>query len=703
MKRFLLLVIVLCLFVTLLGMSKVGYAQGGGPVVSILGDPETEANTISTHVSVVDPSSGGAITDLSQDAFSVTASGQPVPATVSPVTRGVAVVIVIDRGGIGWPGDPRLNDAYTLAEELLSKLDIGENPNGDMVALIGIRAREEDDGPGLTPVQNFERLDRNLILNSLIEIKEEPLPRGEVTPLYDGLQEAIDMIADNSDPLIREELEGRRPVIVAFSDGIDNRFSDETIEMDIIDGCRDNDILLYTIRMEAPGRSVDVDNLQRLASRTSGLYIAHNEDTHADVLALFDRIVTQREAYRVQFNTQEERGDYRMEVEVETSIGTSEDDAIFQPVAQEPDVKLVPPPELSYQVPYSHTPRVTIPLRVELTFPDGTERQPTEVRYYRNGTRFTTSSEPPGFEVTWDATDFITQTEATRETQEYKTEEFTFVAEAHDPYLDEWVTSEPVNVEVTWEPLPPYSTREKIIMWLTQNWWVLVALAALAIGLIVLLILLLKTRGELARKVVTRTTGFLKGVTRKLSGAPAPGKLVIIHGASTGREFRLSKRIVKFGRDPHLSEYTLDDEFVSGLHFSIHMEQSQFYIVDENSSNGTTVNGSQIAPGQRMPLPPDAIIEVGETRLQFKRLGGKTQQLGAAGQGQQQQQQRYTPYRQPGQGQQPGHRQAQQQPGHGQAQPSGYRQPGYGQPPQDDSQGEQDRRGGTTQTPTWNQ
>lgn len=626
MKRSLATIALMCTCILFTCRLEIGRAQGGGPIVSVLGEPETERNTISTYISVVNPSSGEAITDLPPEAFAVTESGQQIPTTVSPVTSGVAVVIVIDRGGIGWAGDPRLNDTYDLAEALLSRLDLGHNPNGDMVALIGVRAPEEDGGPGLTPVQNFELNDRNLILNSLIEIKEQPLPPGELAPLYDGLQAAIDMIVDNPDPVIRDELAHRRSIIVTFSDGIDSRFSDATIEMDIIDGCRDNDILLYSIHMEGPDQPVDTDNLRQLASRTSGLYMTYNEDTHVDVLSFFDRIVTQREVYLVEFTTQNDRGDYLMRVEVETPIGTSEESAMYQSRLEMFEVQLIPPPRLSYQVPYSNTPRVVIPLSVDFEFPDAIEREPREVHYYRNGIRFASSSEAPFFEVTWDATDFITQTEATRETQAHKTEEFTFRAEAYDPYLGQWVTSEPVNVEVTWEPLPPYSTREKAVMWLTQNWWVLLLSSCSMVGVYVVFVLLMRTRGELARKVVARTTGFLKGITRPLAHSPSPGKLVITRGIGKGHEFRLSQKIVKFGRDPHLSEYTLDDKFVSGLHFSIHREQTQFYVVDEHSRNGTFVNGTRISTGKRVSLPPEAIIEVGQTRLQFRYLSNKTQQ-----------------------------------------------------------------------------
>jgi hypothetical protein len=188
-----------------------------------------------------------------------------------------------------------------------------------------------------------------------------------------------------------------------------------------------------------------------------------------------------------------------------------------------------------------------------------------------------------------------------------------------------------VNVRVKWEPLPPHTQSYKLRQWLINNWWLLLILAALALGLLVLLMLLIRTRGELARKMAARTTGVLKGVTKRLSAMPqrAPGKLVVIQGTNMGREFRLAAQVIKVGRDPQFCDFAIHDAYASNPHFSIQLEQAQFFIIDEDSTNGTRVNGMPIQPHHRVLLQPDAIIEVGQTQLQFKRLGGATRQLEA--------------------------------------------------------------------------
>ena len=603
----------------------IGQAQGRGPVVDILGKAETTPPDAYAYVSVIDPSTGRTIDGLSDANFAVQVSEQDVEAGVSLETQGVAVVMVIDRGGIAQRRDPRIGQAVDLADSLLSILNVDGSASADMVALIGIRGR---DAGGLTPLVEFTDYDPIAVRNEFDKLRTEIV--GEVTPLYDGIDKAIEWLTENDDAQIQKKLTHRRPIIVVFSDGIDNQFSSESHETIIINKCLQNSILLYAVRMEARGRTTDPDNLEALALQTNGRYITHDTDTHDQVLSLFDDVVTQRQSYRVTFPLYRPQGDYEVRIQaLDTPIGDGSDETTVSSRLQLPKLALTSPADgVVYTVPYSHTPKVEIPLDVTLSFPDGIERDPTAVRYYRNGVLFATDTTAP-FAASWDATDYITQTEETRETQEVKAEDFTFTAEADDVYLSETAASVPVNVQVEWEPLPPLPWSQKLLKWLGTNWWLLLVLVALAVGLLVLLILLVRTRGEVARKVVTRTTGVLKGVTKRLSAMPppAPGKLVVIQGANMGRELRLSAQVVKVGRDPQFCDLALQDAYTSNPHFSIQLEQTQFFITDEGSTNGTKVNGMPIQPHQRVLLQPDAIIEVGQTRLQFKRLGGKTRQL----------------------------------------------------------------------------
>jgi Mg-chelatase subunit ChlD len=598
-------------------------AQGHGPVVAILGKPETTPPDAHVHVSVIDPNTGRAIDGLSGANFAVQVSEQTVDATVSPETRGIAVVIVVDRGGIAQREDPRIGQAVELANRLLDMLNMDGSPNADMVAFIGIRGREDG---GLTPLVEFTDYDPNAARNEFDRLRTEIVE--EVTPLYDGIDQAIEWIAENDDTDTQQKLSRRRPIIVVFSDGIDNQFSSESHETIIINKCLQNGISLYAVRMEAQGRSTDADNLEALASQTNGIYVTHDEDTRDQVLGTFENIVTQRQSYRVTFPLYRPQGDYQVSIQVlDTPVGDGSDETTVSSWLQLPEITLTAPANGErYPVLYSQTLErfepVPVTLNVQVTPVDGAARDPTEVRYFANGVLIGTSTTPSNFEFTWDVSAIVTATEQTQ------TREFTLVAEADDAYLDGKMTSQPVNVTVIWEA-KQVPAVEATVEEVRENWWIVLTLVALLIGLLILLLLLVRTRGEMARKVVARTTGVLRGVTKRMGIAPAraPGKLVIIQGANVGKEFRLAAQVVKIGRDPQFCDFALYDEYTSNPHFSVQLEQTRFYITDEGSTNGTRINGMPIPSHQRVLLQPDAIIEAGQTQLQFKRLGGTTRQL----------------------------------------------------------------------------
>jgi len=613
----------LCILAILVGGQAISQAQESGPVVDILGRPESSTDSADAHayVSVVDPTSGRIIDGLGDDNFKVQISREDVVAQTSVYTTGIALIMVIDRGGIAQRYDPRIGQAVDLAESLLDMLNVDGTASTDMVGLIGIRGRDHG---GITPTVPFTDYDPNVVSNEFNALRTETV--SEATPLYDGLDRAIEWIADNPDSEIQDKLTHRRPIIVVFSDGIDKNFSDEARRIDIIDKCGADDILLYTVRMG--GGATDPYNMEIMAERTNGLYITYDTDSHDEVLSLFENIVTQRQSYRVAFPLHRPRGDYDVRIQVLDAPGDGWDEATVSSRLRLPEITLTSPEDGdTFTVPYSQTigfKTVEIPLSVEITSLDGIPRDLSEVSYFANGVLIGTSTQSPDFEFEWDVSTVVTPTEETQQ------QDYTLTAEAEDVYLLERIESAPVTISVTWEAMER-TIIEEGQTWFFTYWWLLLILAALAMGLLILLILLIRTRGELARKVVTHTTGVLKGVTKRLGATPqrAQGKLVVLHGANMGREFRLAAQVVKVGRDPQFSDFALYDEFASNPHFSIQMEQTQFFITDEGSTNGTRVNGMPIQPHQRMLLQPDTIIEVGQTRLQFKRLGGTTRQLPA--------------------------------------------------------------------------
>jgi Mg-chelatase subunit ChlD len=625
--------------VLLLTVAQAGLAQGGVPLVIIHRPPDATAAPpeVYTYISVIDREEAKSVEGLTTEDFVVEEDGGVVETkSVSYEAAGLAIAIVVDRGGISAPGDGRIAEATGLAEELINNLSVPGGSGDDMVAVVGIG------GDKMEPIENFtfDPVDTGRAKNALIPMMGETVSGG--TPLYEGLDVALDLLTENTDAKISKALSSRRKVMVVFSDGIDPDFSETTRYDDVIRKALDANVSIYTIGMAKPDSELGAaDNLKRLAHQTEGLYYLHNNDeTHTQVLDLFDRLLSQRQQYKLTHETRLPKGGHSLHVVVSALATTVDVAADFQSVLESPQLSLTAPKEGdSFKVPmlydettclYVSTKRenfryqsTTISLSAEVTPVDGAPRDPPEVRYFANGELIGTGTTPPNYGIIWDVTNVMTPTEQTHD------QKFTLTARADDAYLGERMESQEVTVAIAWEPVVQTECVEWE-GWAYNFWWVICVVGVLALGLFVLLIMLIRTRGELARKVVTRTTGVLKGVTKRLGGGlpdRAPGKLVVIQGANVGREFRLAAPVVKVGRDPQFCDFALYDDFVSNPHFSIRLEQTRFFIVDEGSTNGTRLNGVPIPSQRRMPLQPEAIIEAGNTRMQFKRVGGTTRHL----------------------------------------------------------------------------
>ena len=614
----------LCVLMGLVVASAPGWAQPQGPVLVLHPpDPVSSPPEVRIYASVLDPDLAQSIEGLGIDNFQVKESETSVALTdviYQPV--GLAVVLVVDRGGIAAPGDTRIKEAIELARALLDRLSITQAPEDDIVAIVGI-----GEGGELSPTENFtyNPVDRVLVENALTAM-EGVVVRGP-TPLYDGLDEALRLLTSNPDSLIRDVLTHRRKVIVVFSDGIDREFSDQAREEDIIRKANGAGISLYTIGMAQRRGTLTREgevSLSRLASQTGGKYQIHNSDqTYQEVLALFDRLMTQRNQYVLTYITRQPKGTYTLRVSVNTDTGSAEKSISFDSKLEPPQLVLTAPSDgLEVTVPYSSTAggyTGTLVLSVQVIPRDGIPRNPTEVRYFANGVRIGSSTAAPTYEFPWDLGNEVSPS------LRAPSREYTLQAEADDPYLGTRLTSGAVTVRIRWEELPIW---RRALLWLASFWWILLLVVILGIGLLVLLALLLRTRSQVAQRIVTGTTGVLKGVTRRLGATPpASAKLIVVKGSNVGREIPLSAPVTKVARDPQFGDFALYDEYVSNPHFSVHQEQTQFYIVDEGSTNGTRVNGMPVPPHTRIVLQPDAIIEVGMTRLQFKRVGGTTRQL----------------------------------------------------------------------------
>ena len=74
----------------------------------------------------------------------------------------------------------------------------------------------------------------------------------------------------------------------------------------------------------------------------------------------------------------------------------------------------------------------------------------------------------------------------------------------------------------------------------------------------------------------------------------------------------------RVGRDGSRCEIIIAEPRVSSLHASVKLENGQFFVRDENSNNGTTVNGARIAAGQWTPVPNGSLLRFGPIEMNVR-------------------------------------------------------------------------------------
>ena len=84
----------------------------------------------------------------------------------------------------------------------------------------------------------------------------------------------------------------------------------------------------------------------------------------------------------------------------------------------------------------------------------------------------------------------------------------------------------------------------------------------------------------------------------------------------SGREFELGDRLVTAGRSSDNDISFVADSNVSRYHVEIEPRGSEYWLIDLNSSNGTTVNGEKLS-GERLLADGDKILLGGSAEIEF--------------------------------------------------------------------------------------
>jgi uncharacterized RDD family membrane protein YckC len=92
-------------------------------------------------------------------------------------------------------------------------------------------------------------------------------------------------------------------------------------------------------------------------------------------------------------------------------------------------------------------------------------------------------------------------------------------------------------------------------------------------------------------------------------------KLVINPTSATKKEIPIVTRVISIGRDPS-NDLVLSDSMVSRRHAILEHRDNQYILRDNNSSNGTMVNGDRV--DNEKPLRDGDLVAIGSSRLLFQ-------------------------------------------------------------------------------------
>ncbi|MCU1351064.1 MAG: hypothetical protein JWM05_273, partial [Acidimicrobiales bacterium] len=97
-------------------------------------------------------------------------------------------------------------------------------------------------------------------------------------------------------------------------------------------------------------------------------------------------------------------------------------------------------------------------------------------------------------------------------------------------------------------------------------------------------------------------------------GRPAVAALV---RSDTGERLPLRRELVTIGRGSD-RDLVVDDTRVSRAHASVRRGTGGWAVTDDGSSNGTRVNGRELAAGAPHPLTVGDAIEIGRVTITFE-------------------------------------------------------------------------------------
>lgn len=560
------------------------------------------------------------ITNLSADDLVVTEDGQPVDFAYQNVKVGTKVAIVLDfGGGLQYDGATRQSQFEEMRAIAQAFLDTMDEKDGVELILV-----HEDSTTVPVTLTN----DKNALLDAVENLEYQATPR--LSNGLDGVKRAFEDLKKASGVATPTS-------VLLITPGIQSRYSGQQATYSEINALLDTiDIPIYTVLV---GNNTQTASLQQLVTKSRAHFVRY---TSRDVVnSIFGLIEAQRWQYEISYRSLSSSADEReLKISARTESGSPPFDVEMFTVVPEPQAPTVLSMTINSGDPLTRTapaydsnlsgiPLTEAPIDVQIYWPDSySQRTITRAELFIDGQPH---DEPlldlqdvENISFTWDLRTYTNKGKTTSRLQIVLTDELGL-----ESTYDEQQTVEvfipdkpegtyvPPDICVSLENIPTIGTSlyEACSKWgITPAQMLNMVIALAALVMVAVIWFKRDTVVAVGKDVGRRATGVYRRITKQLGieGTKPKAYLETIKAPSDA-ELKESYPIhgeTPIGQNSQYADLIFDIPAVSGSHCKIHLEGHRWTIEDDQSTNGTYLNGKRLTPFQTFPLKNGDTIEL---------------------------------------------------------------------------------------------
>lgn len=574
-----------------------------------LGEPDLTAfPQVTIPLRTADPQ-GAHLTDLSS--LSLRENSIPLDFEVTAVPTGIDVIFVIDANAdFGTEDD---NDGQTRAAKVVESINqfAGRFMSRDGLDRVSVIVPDELNENGRFLVEDSSN--PNAFAQSITAYSPETLAE---TPLQAMLKLAVNQALLNED--------GRYQAILLFTDG--GRIHRQLAFDEIVEQAEAANVAIFAAILGARADQNEIDNVSRLTEPTGGGYV--HMPTGNDGQAIY--LIWQGQANQTRLvyqSLQSRSGQYPITVNLGGARAMSE--LVLSLGAPEVTIQL-PVTEIrrvggSYDTPLAALEPAMVEVAARVSWPDDLPRPLTAVALQVNGQDGQTVTvaeiqpDDQGLVVlSWDV-------------QLLRAGPYQLVVQVADG-LGYTAESDPLIVNIIVErPDPPTPTPpptavpvtavpEPVPVLSADRLWLALGISLL-VGLAAAVMFWRRWRQAKAKAVEKEGEEAAARLATQLAEEPPPADTTNLLAAflefvDDGSRLLVEGENVILGRDEAVAQIVLDQPGVARLHARIRRRDGRYWLYDEGSAGGTTLNFERLGLAPRELREGDQ-IQIGRLRLRF--------------------------------------------------------------------------------------